>query len=157
MSFHREWADSGEDMIPWFIKKDPSNFPAMVQDLATASVGEGLPEGWVPDSAFWLVNHENRVLGAVSIRHQLTELLMNSGGHIGYGIRPSERRKGYATKLLQLALQEAKKLHIDRALVVCDAWNTGSEKTICNNGGIPDLDCIEEDGNVIKRFWITVE
>ncbi len=154
LSFYKEWLDSQESMVPWVIKKDPANFEAMVQFLNDSEQGRNLPEGWVPDSTLWLINQDKRILGVVNIRHQLTEFLLNSGGHIGYGIRPSERRKGYATKLLSLALEKAKELGIKKALVVCNEDNTGSFKTIINNGGIPDSDFIEADGNIIKRFWI---
>ena len=111
-----------------------------------------LPEGWVPDSTFWLINQDKRILGVVNIRHQLTEFLLNSGGHIGYGIRPSERRKGFATKLLSLSLEKAKELGIRKALVVCNEDNTGSFKTIINNGGIPDSDFIEEMETLLRDF-----
>ncbi|TLS52195.1 GNAT family N-acetyltransferase [Paenibacillus antri] len=154
LSFYREWKDSGEDMVPWVISKDPSDFQGMLKFLSDSEQGIGLPEGWVPDSTFWLVDHDKRVLGAVNIRHRLTEHLKNTGGHIGYGIRPSERQKGYATKLLQLSIIEARKLGIDKVLVVCDADNIASEKTIIKNSGKPDIDFYEEDGNVIKRYWI---
>lgn len=128
LDFYNEWKDSGETMIPWVITKDPSNFPAMVQELLDAHNGINLPESWVPDSTYWLVTDHNRIVGAVNIRHSLTEHLFNAGGHIGYGIRPSERRKGYATKLLALSLEKAKQLNITKALVVCDEVNTASEK-----------------------------
>ncbi|MDF2787260.1 MAG: acetyltransferase, family protein [Neobacillus sp.] len=154
LSFYKEWVDSKEDMVPWVIQKDPSDFEAMVQFLMDNEQGRNLREGWVPDSTFWLINQDKRILGAVNIRHQLTPFLLNSGGHIGYGIRPSERRKGFATKLLSLSIEKAKELGIRKALVVCDEDNTGSFKTIINNGGIPDSDFIEEDGNIVKRFWI---
>ncbi|AOY16831.1 GNAT family N-acetyltransferase [Bacillus sp. ABP14] len=154
LDFYNEWKDSGETMIPWVISKDPSNFPAMVQELLDAHNGVNLPQSWVPDSTYWLVTDNNRIVGAVNIRHSLTEHLFNAGGHIGYGIRPSERRKGYATKLLELSLEKTKKLNITRALVVCDEVNTASEKTILHNGGLRDKDFIEEDGNVVRRFWI---
>ncbi|MEY2303740.1 GNAT family N-acetyltransferase [Bacillus tropicus] len=154
LDFYNEWKDSGETMIPWVISKDPSNFPAMVQELLDAHNGVNLPQSWVPDSTYWLVTDNNRIVGAVNIRHSLTEHLFNTGGHIGYGIRPSERRKGYATKLLELSLEKTKKLNITRALVVCDEVNTASEKTILHNGGVRDDDFIEEDGNVVRRFWI---
>ncbi|PFM17312.1 GNAT family N-acetyltransferase [Bacillus anthracis] len=154
LDFYNEWKDSGETMIPWVISKDLSNFPAMVQELLDAHNGVNLPQSWVPDSTYWLVTDNNRIVGTVNIRHSLTEHLFNAGGHIGYGIRPSERRKGYATKLLELSLEKTKKLNITRALVVCDEVNTASEKTILHNGGVRDDDFIEADGNVVRRFWI---
>lgn len=154
LDFYNEWKDSGETLIPWVISKDPSNFSAMIQELLDAHNGINIPEAWVPDSTYWLVTDNNRIVGAVNIRHSLTEHLFNAGGHIGYGIRPSERRKGYATKLLELSLEKTKELNITKALVVCDEVNTASEKTILHNGGLRDEDFIEEDGNVVRRFWI---
>ncbi|EOP12329.1 MULTISPECIES: GNAT family N-acetyltransferase [Bacillus] len=154
LDFYNEWKNSGETMIPWVISKDPSNFPTMIQELLDAHNGVNLPKSWVPDSTYWLVTDENKIVGAVNIRHSLTEHLFNAGGHIGYGIRPSERRKGYATKLLELSLEKAKELNITKALVVCDEVNTASEKTILHNGGLRDDDFTEGDGNVVRRFWI---
>ncbi|HDX9634944.1 GNAT family N-acetyltransferase [Bacillus cereus group sp. MYBK108-2] len=154
LDFYNEWKDSGETMIPWVISKNPANFPAMVQELLDAHNGINTPETWVPDSTYWLVTDENKIVGAVNIRHSLTEHLFNAGGHIGYGIRPSERRKGYATKLLALSLEKTKELDITKVLVVCDAVNTASEKTILHNGGLRDDDFTEEDGNVVRRYWI---
>ncbi|MGE7823267.1 GNAT family N-acetyltransferase [Paenibacillus sp. NPDC093718] len=154
LSFYQEWKESGENMVPWVISKDPSDFLGMLKELSNQGKGIGVKEGWVPDSTFWLVDNHHRVLGAANIRHQLTEHLYNAGGHIGYGIRPSARLRGYATKLLELSLIEAKKLGINDVLVVCDAGNVGSERTIIKNGGRPDTDYIEEDGNVVKRYWI---
>ena len=83
----------------------------MVQELLDAHNGINIPETWVPDSTYWLVTDENKIVGAVNIRHSLTEHLFNAGGHIGYGIRPSERRKGYATKLLALSLEKRRIRH----------------------------------------------
>ncbi|MDM5189190.1 GNAT family N-acetyltransferase [Bacillus sp. DX4.1] len=154
LEFYQEWKDSGETMIPWVIEKDPSYFTAMVQALLDAAEGKNLPEGWVPDSTYWLVTGDNIIVGAVNIRHSLTEHLFNAGGHIGYGIRPSARRKGYATKLLALSLKKTKELGVTKALVICDESNIGSEKTILHNGGLRDNDFIEEDGNVVRRYWI---
>ncbi|WP_028608352.1 GNAT family N-acetyltransferase [Paenibacillus harenae] len=156
LPFYREWLDSGEDMVPWVISKDPEDFNGMVRFLLEQETRAGVQDGWVKNSTYWLVAEEKRVVGAVNIRHALTEHLFNCGGHIGYGIRPSDRRKGYATKLLALALEEARELGILNALVVCDATNTASERTILNNGGIEDESFTEEDGNVVKRFWIAL-
>lgn len=155
LNFYQEWQDSGEEMIPWVIAIDPTNFDVMIQSLKDASNGLNLRDGWVPDSTFWLIDG-GKVIGVVNIRHSLTQHLRNAGGHIGYGIRPSERQKGYATKLLELSLLESKRLGLNEVLVVCDSVNIGSKKAILNNGGIADSDFIEEDGNIVNRFWISI-
>lgn len=154
LEFYHEWKESGEDMIPWVIAKDPADFAGMIEFLLDNENGVHIPKGWVKDSTYWLVNDNKKVLGVVNIRHGLTEKLFNIGGHIGYGIRPSERRKGYATKILAYSLVKTKELGIDKVLVVCDADNIGSARTIINNGGAEDVSFTEEDGNIVRRFWI---
>lgn len=156
LDFYKDWQSGGEPMVPWVIRRDPSDFDGMLQFLLENEKQENPPDHWVPSSTYWLVSDNKKVIGAVNIRHGLTEKLLHRGGHIGYGIRPSERRKGYATVLLFLALEKAKELGIKQALVVCDEGNIASEKTILKNGGIPDFSFTEEDGNVIKRFWIEI-
>jgi predicted acetyltransferase len=156
MDFYKDWEASGEDMVPWVIEKDPTGFEEMLDFLSKNEDKQFIPEGWVQSSTFWLVDNR-KVVGAVNIRHELTEKLFNSGGHIGYGIRPSERQKGYATKLLTLALEKSKEIGIKNALVVCDDHNVASRKTILKNGGVQDKNFIEEDGNIINRFWIKLE
>lgn len=109
----------------------------------------------VPDSVFFLLDTERNILiGAVNIRHYLNEGLLQSGGHIGDGIRPSERRKGYATKMIGLALEECKKLGIKRVLMTCDKDNIGSAKSIINNGGVLENEFVNEDGVLEQRYWI---
>ena len=157
IDFFQDWQASGEDMVPWVISKDPTNYEEMLEFLFKNEDKQYIPDGWVPSSTFWLVTEDRKVVGAVNIRHALTEKLFNSGGHIGYGIRPSERRKGYATKLLEMALKKSQEIGIKSALVVCDHDNIASRKTIMNNGGVQDKDFIEEDGNIINRFWINLE
>ncbi|MFC5773030.1 GNAT family N-acetyltransferase [Ectobacillus antri] len=156
LSFYEEWKASGETMVPWVISKDPSDFEEMLRFLREGELVECLPPGWVPASTYWLVDGE-KVVGAVNIRHALTEQLLNCGGHIGYGVRPSERRKGYATHILALALEKTKELGIDRVLVCCDEDNIASERTILKNGGVFESMFIEDDGNAVKRFWIQNE
>ncbi|PYZ97643.1 GNAT family N-acetyltransferase [Alteribacter lacisalsi] len=154
LNFYRDWINSGEDIVPWVVEKDPSDFDAMVTFLHNNHNGINLKEGWVRDSTYWLANEEQRIVGAVNIRQALTPFLMNSGGHVGYGIRPGYRRKGYATTLLSLSLEKLRKLGVKDVLVVCDDVNEASRRTIQKNGGIRDRDFVEADGNVVNRFWI---
>ena len=118
---------------PWAIfKNDYHDFNYY---LANLEYKESI-DGKVPDSVFFLLDEDrNILLGAVNIRHYLNDYLLKYAGHIGDGIRPSERGKGFATEMIRLALLECKKLGIYRVLMVCDKSNIASAKTIIKNGG----------------------
>ena len=112
----------------------------------------------VPASVFFLLDEErNILLGAVNIRHYLNENLLKYAGHIGDGIRPSERGKGYGTKIIAFALEECKKLGINNVLMVCDKENIASAKTIIKNGGILENEIISEKGKIEQRYWINLK
>lgn len=100
---------------------------------------------------------DNKVVGTIQIRHRLNEKLLFDCGHIGDGIRPSERRKGYATEMIRLALEECENLGIDKVLMTCYSDNIGSEKSIINNGGVLENIVVDENGNSVKRFWIKLK
>lgn len=132
-------------------KNDYHDFDRYLNELETKVPDERK----VPDSVFFLLDTDrNRLLGAVNIRHYLNDSLLHSGGHIGDGIRPSERRKGYATEMVRLALIECKKLGIEKVLMTCDKDNTGSQKSITRNDGVFDSEFINEDGEIEQRYWI---
>ncbi len=140
---------------PWAIfKNDYHDFDYYLANIELRTPQEGL----VPDSTFFLLDEErNILLGAVNIRHYLNEYLLKEGGHIGDGIRPSERRKGYATKMIGLALEECKKLGIDKVLMVCDKDNIGSAKSIVKNGGVLENEFTDDAGVINQRYWIDIE
>ncbi|WJH37217.1 GNAT family N-acetyltransferase [Paenibacillus sp. CC-CFT747] len=110
--------------------------------------------GFVEHSTYWLVRG-SRIVGVVNLRHRLNEKLLRIGGHIGYGIRPGERRKGYATAILAMALQKAGERGIQRVLVTCDKDNTGSARTIQKNGGVLESEAWEGE-TCVQRYWIEV-
>jgi predicted acetyltransferase len=107
----------------------------------------------VNSSTYWLIKDRSRIIGAVNIRHRLNPYLLEVGGHIGYGIRPSERRKGYATEILKQALAKARDPGISEALVTCDKDNIGSAKVIIKNGGVLESEVVS-NGLEIQRYWI---
>ena len=140
------------DCSPYVIfKNDYHDFDYYLDNL---ELKEPIPQGFVPDSTFFLLDEErNRLLGAVNIRHYLNDHLLKVGGHIGDGIRPSERRKGYASEMIRLALIECKKLGIDRVLICCNSDNIGSKKSILNNGGVLE-NIVMDEGKPMERYWI---
>ena len=130
-----------------------ATFTSFVAELHDYARGRALPAGWVPMSTFWLVDAD-RFVGKLEIRHQLTELLHRAGGHVGYSIRPSMRRRGFGTQMLALALPKCREVGLERVLITCDTTNVGSRRIIEANGGQLE-DLIPIGAGVEKmRFWI---
>jgi predicted acetyltransferase/ribosomal protein S18 acetylase RimI-like enzyme len=148
-----EWLAVEQDVSPYAIfKNDYHDFDNYLENLELKEARDGL----VPDSTFFCLDFERNIfVGAVNIRHYLNEKLSKSGGHIGDGIRPSERRKGYATAMIGLALEECRKLGINKILMTCDKTNIGSAKSIMNNGGVLESE-FEENGKIEQRYWIAL-
>lgn len=146
-----EWYAADEKIIPYAIRRlDYRDFDAYLESLEVRDTDEGL----VPDSTFFCLDEEqDRFVGAVNIRHYLNEGLLRNGGHIGDGVRPSQRRRGIATAMIELALEECRALGIDRVLMVCDKKNIGSAKSIQKNGGVLENEIVV-DGVTEQRYWI---
>lgn len=147
----KEWYSTGEKIIPYAIRKaDYRDFLYYCANIEVTDTSTGL----VPDSTYFCLDTDRNIMvGAVNIRHYLNEALLLNGGHIGDGVLPSERRKGIATAMIGLALQECKKLGIERVLMVCDKENIGSARSIMNNGGILENEVVV-DGITEQRYWI---
>lgn len=111
------------------------DFPQFMKVFNEERKGISIPNNRVP-ATLYLAVVGNKVVGRVHIRHRLNKGLKIVGGHIGYSVVPSERRKGYATQMLHLALQKTKKMGIKKALVTCDETNIASKKVIEKNGGV---------------------
>lgn len=149
-----EWYQTGEKIVPYAIRKtDYHDFERYSGSLEVNDDSGGL----VPDSTFFCLDEERNIfVGAVNIRHYLDEGLLLHGGHIGDGVRPSERGKGIATQMIHLALLECKKLGIEKVLMVCDKENIGSAKSILKNGGVLENE-INVDGVIEQRYWISTD
>jgi len=156
----REWCESGTRIAPWFLDEPIASidaFAKFVQMLDDCEHGI-LDKRFCSTTSYFVVNEEGRLIGAASLRHHLTVDGYNTWGHIGYGVRPSERRKGCATEILRLMLEEAKKRHFWRVLIGAYADNTGSCRVIEKCGGqlenaVPDPD---NPGKTINRYRIEV-
>ena len=154
---HEEWGpgvhEDGAGIRPSDDVDSPAGFARWVARLAQESdPATPLEGGRVHCTYRWIVA-DDAVLGAIALRHELNERLLQFGGHIGYGIRPSARRQGLATWALGRMLDEARRLGLDRVLLTCAAGNIASARTIEHHGGI--LEDIRDTGSVrLRRYWI---
>jgi predicted acetyltransferase len=129
--------------------RDPEAFAVYVARMAGSDDDASwLPEGIVPASFYWWVEGDT-YLGRLSIRHSLTQWLLDFGGHIGYVVRPSARRQGHATRMLGAALPIAASLGLDPVLLTCDDTNEPSRRVIEANGGV-----FEDQRGEKLRYWV---
>ncbi len=156
--FRAEGRGSADDrsVIGRFLRDHPEGMAtdedfANLVDAIRADRLEDAPRtpGFVPATELWWVDGEED-LGRVGVRHRLTPTLLEIGGHIGYDVRPSARRRGHATEMLRQALGVARDLGIDPALVTCDVDNVGSRTVIERNGGI-----LEDERRGKLRYWVS--
>ncbi len=132
------------------------NFAAFVHRSLQQKERSQLVQGRVPNADFWLIEN-GEFVGRLNLRYELDSDLLKFGGHIGYEVRPSRRKQGYGTRMLQLGLEKAKAAGIHKVLVTCDENNIGSKKIIEHNGGQFE-NAVPIDGSAIKklRYWIIV-
>lgn len=149
-----EFTSRGEELIPFPLSFPNENFEAFLAQLAGCERGIGIPADFVPHSTFWLVEGA-QVVGVSNLRHRLTDRLLEEGGHIGYGIRPSARGRGLGKAILALTLPEAARRGIDRALVTCAKANAASAAVIAASGGVLESESfVERRGEVVQRWWV---
>jgi predicted acetyltransferase len=141
------------DVAPYVILWETSDWPAFIQRLRDMADGYHLKPSLVPAVTYWLIDEDDSVVGVSNIRVRLNPWLIKNGGHIGYGIRPSKRRKGFAKEILKLSLAKCARLGIHDVLLFCSTENVGSRKSILANGGIFDSTTESEDG-AMERYWI---
>lgn len=155
LAYKQEFLQSNDSMDGTASLGDAASFEEWLQGVYNAEGEEALPEGYVPASQYLAMREaDDKLVGMVNIRHRLNDGLLVYGGHIGYSVAKSERRKGYATEILRQALTICKEMGIDRVLLTCNKDNIGSAKVIMANGGVLQDEIVHED-RATQRYWIT--
>lgn len=118
-----------------------------------------LSKGLVPSSTYFLIReNDDKLIGMIDLRIKLNDYLRNYGGNIGYSIRPTERKKGYAKIQLYLCLLKCKEYNLDKVLITCTNYNEGSRRTILSLGGIYEKNNINKpEGDNLELYWINVD
>lgn len=152
----KDW--EGEE-LDWytFSWKPGMSYAQMLDILKNETAGIGLLPGRVPHSMLYGFV-DGRIVGRVSIRHVLNEQLRRRGGHIGYSVSPQLRRFGYATEMVRQALEHIKTMGYAEAngsvMVTCSDSNVPSWKIIEKFGGKLFDRINDDDGELIRRYWI---
>ena len=151
LDFYAEFERRGESCIGCAGHED---YAAWLQEKRNRRSGENLPEGWVREN-FYLCYEGSKLVGVFSLKFELTEYLLNYGGHIGYAVRRSERNRGLATEMLEQGLRLARSFGRERVLAVCDEDNYASQKVVARNSGVFENKMYDEEEKVyVNRFWI---
>lgn len=158
IEYRQEFLDAGDSMDGTGPLRRFENPEEYIKICAEYEDTTTVPSHLVPATQFFFIRKsDNKLVGMIQIRHRFNDYLEKYAGHIGYSVRPSERRKGYAKEMLRMTLPFCREIGIDKVMITCVDGNIGSEKTILANGGVYEYTIHEPNENEdLKRFWITL-
>ncbi|MCD2348696.1 GNAT family N-acetyltransferase [Clostridium guangxiense] len=153
LEYKNEFIEDGDDLAGTSYLEEYDNYEEWMR-FVFDNEKENTKHTEVTASVFLAIReNDNKLVGMINIRHTLNEYLYNYGGHIGYSVRRTERRKGYATEMLKIALKKCRKLKMKKVLLTCDVNNIASAKTIKTCGGVLENE-VPNDGRLVQRYWI---
>lgn len=156
MSYRQEMIEANSSMDGTGSLRTYENAQEWIEFVREMEDAKKIPSYLVPGTQYLYVREsDGRIVGMIQLRHCLNEYLRKFGGHIGYSVRPSERRKGYATQMLAEILPICRRMELGRVLVTCLQENEGSRRVILKNGGIYESVAYEPRKNLLlERYWI---
>ncbi len=157
LAYKQAFIDSGDNMDGTAGLQTAESFADWLQAIQDNSRDETVHDGLVPSSTYLAIERASgEVVGMIDIRHRLNDYLKERGGHIGYSVKKSHRRKGYATQMLRLGLEKCRTLGIRDVLITCVKENIASAKTIMANGGVLENE-VQEQTRITQRYYIHIE
>lgn len=155
-NFREEFIINGGDMDGCLSLRRMENISDWIKQVEDFSSEDTCPKEYVPQTQFIFIREEdNKIIGVIQIRHYLNEFFEKYGGHIGYSVCHSERKKGYATLMLKEILPICKVMGFEKILITCLKENEASKRVIINNDGIYESTVYESKDKVyLERYWI---
>lgn len=160
MAYRRDFLETGDEMAGCCGLHKFESFEEWLAKVKKLSAPETCPRDHAPDTQFIAVREsDNKLIGMIDLRHHIDHPVLSLfGGHIGYSVRPGERRKGYAKEMLRQCLEKARERGLHWVMVSCNDHNPGSERTILANGGVLQRETfVPEKNETIKIFWIELK
>ncbi len=155
MAYRKEFLAIGSRMDGTSALDQYDDFDAWLANVRNHEHPETVPAGHVTGTEYLALDEHEHLVGMTNLRHYLNDYLLTYGGHIGYSVRPSERKNGYATQMLRLTLGKAKERGIEKVRICCDHYNIASAKAIRANGGVLEDEAYDSlDGLLTQRYWI---
>ena len=156
--FKKEFFNYGEKVINGSGLLDQLDYAEWLEHTEKYRKAETAGDDWVPSTTFFAVRKaDEKIVGVIDVRHHIRHpFLLEYGGHIGYAVRPTERRKGYASKILGLALEYAGEIGLDKVMLGCYTDNIGSIKTIQKYRGKLVQEKPYSDGKPMYIYWISL-
>lgn len=157
LDYKKEFELNGDSMDGTANLKNLISYEEWLNAIKDNLKEDTVRDGLVPASTYLAIREsDNKLIGMIDIRHRLNDYLLQFGGHIGYGVRKSERCQGYAKEMLKLALEKCRELNLEKVLITCDKENTASYKTIIANGGILENE-VQEEESLTQRYWVSIK
>ena len=158
IEYRQEFLNAGDSMDGTGPLRRFENPEEYIKTCAEYEDPQTFPTHLVPATQFLFIRKsDNKLVGMIQVRHCFNDYLEKYAGHIGYSVRPSEQRKGYAKEMLRITLPFCREIGLNKVLITCTDRNIGSEKTILANGGVYESTVHEPNENKnLKRFWINL-
>lgn len=155
MEYKKEFLECGDTLAGCGMLRDCLSASEWIDSIDLLENEKTCPSDKVTSNTYIAVRlSDNKIVGVIDFRHHINHPILSLwGGHIGYSVRPSERRKGYAKEMLKQNILMCKEYGLDKVLITCDHNNIGSKKTILANGGVFE-NAVEVDNSIKERYWI---